>query len=83
MNSRARKSKMNTLRTRDGDNCWYCGSRLDFDLPRTHLEAPTFEHVIPASEGGTNENSNLKLTHKVCNGIRGRFFEGKGYKVAA
>jgi 5-methylcytosine-specific restriction endonuclease McrA len=74
---------MQTIRERDGDNCWYCETTIDFELPRNHPEAWTFEHVIPAfDKKATNENENLKLTHAVCNHTRGKFFE-KAMKYAA
>jgi len=29
------------------------------------------EHIIPKSDGGTNERYNLALSHQKCNGERG------------
>jgi 5-methylcytosine-specific restriction endonuclease McrA len=84
LNSRARKSKLKTLRARDGDQCWYCETLIDFSLPRTDPEAWTFEHVVPAFKPtATNENENLRLTHQVCNHTRGKFFEREMKRVAA
>ena len=38
-------------------NCWYCGS----------AHPSTIDHVIPSSEGGTDDVSNLVMACKTCN----------------
>jgi len=47
------------LRTRDGDDCWFCGEGLGDDC--------TIEHLIPKAKGGTNSLANYALAHQKCN----------------
>jgi 5-methylcytosine-specific restriction endonuclease McrA len=57
------------LRTRDGDNCRYCGCLMDFRPgPRTYrpLRA-TVEHVIPLARGGHHVWANIVLACWACN----------------
>jgi hypothetical protein len=35
--------------------------------------SPTIDHVIPVSQGGTDDLSNLKLAHMICNAKKGKF----------
>jgi 5-methylcytosine-specific restriction endonuclease McrA len=72
MSSKVRQRKVRTLRRTFGDDCWLCGEAIDFALARSEPMAVSLEHVVPRSLGGTNENSNLRLTHRRCNGLRGR-----------
>lgn len=60
-----KKRKTNTLIARDGNHCWYCLREFNADLPST------LDHVIPLSQGGTNENENLVLACFTCNQIKG------------
>lgn len=54
------------LRRRHGDTCHWCGKAMCF---KTKLEpfSASIEHLIPRSEGGTDEQINLRLAHKRCN----------------
>jgi 5-methylcytosine-specific restriction endonuclease McrA len=52
---------------RDGEDCWLCGQRLDFDAPPNDNYYPSIDHVICRARGGTDEMSNLRLAHRVCN----------------
>jgi hypothetical protein len=60
------------LRVRDGDVCWLCQTRSLF-LPErsTILGIATIDHVLPVSMGGSNDDENLRLSHLLCNNIRG------------
>jgi 5-methylcytosine-specific restriction endonuclease McrA len=50
--------------------CSLCGALIDhLGHDRWSL---TFDHVVPASLGGTNELGNLRAAHKSCNSARGR-----------
>jgi hypothetical protein len=52
---------------RDGLNCQLCGESLDL---RSRWPAPTsvsVDHVLPRSRGGTDDLTNLQLTHLLCN----------------
>jgi 5-methylcytosine-specific restriction endonuclease McrA len=35
--------------------------------------SPTIDHVIPVSQGGTDDLANLKLAHMICNAKKGKF----------
>jgi hypothetical protein len=52
------------LRARDGSWCCFCKEYLD-------LSEATLEHVIPFSQGGSNELDNLRLSCLACNQERG------------
>lgn len=60
------------LISRDGDNCWLCGGKLDRRIRDFHDKAyVTFDHVVPRSAGGVTRVSNLRLAHQSCNNQRG------------
>lgn len=67
MTAPANLSKVDQLRARDGEDCWLCGGKLDFAAVPNSKKAPTIEHLIAQSKGGTNTLSNLVLTHPGCN----------------
>jgi 5-methylcytosine-specific restriction endonuclease McrA len=62
-----KRQRFQALRERDGEHCWRCRRPMRFDLPRGHDQAPTIEHILPKSRGGTGELSNLCLCHSRCN----------------
>ena len=62
-----KRERFEALRRRDGDKCWRCKRPMRFDLPRGHDHAPTIEHLIPTSKGGTAALDNLCLCHGRCN----------------
>lgn len=48
--------------------CHWCDKRMILNPePDEVEEMATIEHLIPKSEGGTDEESNLRLCHKKCN----------------
>lgn len=55
------------LADRDGTDCSLCEQPINMALKWPDRMAPTRDHVIPWSLGGTNEASNLALAHFVCN----------------
>jgi 5-methylcytosine-specific restriction endonuclease McrA len=61
------------LRERDGDRCQICHRMIrDFSLPSGPKGDPTgngpsIDHLIPRSQGGSDELANLRLTHWRCN----------------
>lgn len=55
---------------RDGFDCHLCGHPVaDVDDP--HPWAPTLDHLVPRSLGGTNDPENLRTAHRWCNSVRG------------
>jgi 5-methylcytosine-specific restriction endonuclease McrA len=55
------------LEQRDGNMCWLCNLPFGESGPLRK----TIDHVIPESLGGSKSIQNLRLAHKLCNGIRG------------
>jgi hypothetical protein len=52
--------------------CHLCGMLMrPVGSSRKHKGFPTFDHLIPVKDGGTNLQSNLLLAHKRCNNLRG------------
>jgi 5-methylcytosine-specific restriction endonuclease McrA len=51
--------------------CTYCCKDLlhDYDTFHTSQE----DHLIPSSEGGKNEQSNIVMSCYVCNNLRGNY----------
>jgi 5-methylcytosine-specific restriction endonuclease McrA len=48
------------LFNRDGTGCFYCNTRLNF-------ETATIDHLIPKSQGGSDNLDNLVLACHECN----------------
>jgi len=59
--------KREQLRTRDGDECWWCFKAMDFSPQARATQVPTIEHLEPKSLGGSNLIDNLALCHPGCN----------------
>ena len=55
------------LLKRDKARCHICKKRVDATLSVPHPLAPTIDHLIPVSQGGSNAFSNCKLAHLGCN----------------
>lgn len=56
----SKQEKVAILYRKYGHNCFICKKPFG-------VERPTIEHWIPRSAGGSDEISNLRLTHKACN----------------
>lgn len=55
-----------------GGVCLLCGEPMRLDLPGTHPDGPTLEHVIPVNRGGhPTDPRNLSASHLRCNSARG------------
>jgi hypothetical protein len=52
-------------------NCYVCGELIE------NFTLATLEHIIPRSKGGSNQQDNLALSHKVCNEIKSNHIEEK------
>jgi 5-methylcytosine-specific restriction endonuclease McrA len=56
---------------RDGVNCWICGAPTLLQYSqRNSRKYASLDHVIPRSQGGTDNISNLRLAHQGCNNWR-------------
>lgn len=61
---------------RDGWRCQLCGGMTRKDQARLpggkdYLpKAPTIDHIVPVSKGGTNDESNLQTAHWSCNSAK-------------
>lgn len=58
------------LADRDGTRCEICSGHIDTTLPsgpRGNEMGPSVDHVIPRSQGGSDDLANLRLTHWKCN----------------
>lgn len=56
---------------RDGWRCHLCKKPVRQDVPRTHDEGATIDHLIPRSLGGEDEPANVATAHWKCNRDKG------------
>lgn len=62
------------LAQRDGNRCELCDRPVDLTITsgtRGSDNGPSIDHIVPRSKGGTDDLSNLRLTHWGCNRKRG------------
>jgi len=52
---------------RDGWICRLCNESVDRFAVHPEPLAPTIDHIIPVSKGGTDDEYNLRLAHSSCN----------------
>lgn len=52
---------------RDVWKCQLCGKRVGKKFPPSHNRAPSLDHIVPRSLGGSDDPSNLQLAHRICN----------------
>ena len=59
------------LRRRDGDLCCWCHKPMLFADGKPGVQwSPLFatiEHIIPRCSGGSDDEDNLALAHRLCN----------------
>lgn len=55
---------------RDDWTCGLCGGPTDREWTRNSPNAPTLDHIIPRSRGGSHNPENLTTAHAQCNAIR-------------
>ena len=64
-------SKRISIYERDGYTCWLCDDSVDMGAdPQRDDWAPSLDHVLPRSKGGTHDVSNLRTAHRWCNSVR-------------
>jgi len=61
------RMRINEIAERDDFKCYLCGEDVDMSLPRRSKFGATIDHVIPLSRGGSDDVTNLRLTHWHCN----------------
>jgi hypothetical protein len=59
------------IHERDNWTCWLCDQPTSRNYSSTDPDAPTLDHLVPRSLGGTNEPNNLATAHALCNATRG------------
>jgi len=66
---RYREAREVLLRT--ATHCSYCTCEISTELPPTHPQKATADHIIPVAEGGTDDIENLIPACLLCNEKRG------------
>lgn len=64
------------LAVRDGIACGICGEDVDMAAAKTDRMRPSVDHAIPRARGGTNDPSNLQLSHLWCNQVKSDRMDG-------
>ena len=62
--------KRQALYERDRSICHLCGRKVDLSLKWPDPMSPTLDHLVPQVQGGTHEDTNLRLAHFHCNSSR-------------
>lgn len=66
------QAERNMLYQRDSYVCWICHKVCDTTVDaQRHNDAPTLDHLVPRSKGGTHEHGNLRTACRGCNSRRG------------
>lgn len=76
-----------SLYKRDKGVCWICGGQCDLNdyiTKNGYFVAgdwyPSVDHIVPVCDGGTDEWTNVKLAHRICNSRR--FYAEKTNPIA-
>lgn len=66
------RSRRIAIYERDNYTCWLCNERCDLNAdPIRDDKAPSLDHVIPRSRGGSHDECNLRTACRGCNSARG------------
>jgi hypothetical protein len=65
---------------RDGWRCGICHRKVDRTKVHPHRMSPSLDHVVPIADGGSHTYANTRITHWLCNVIRGK--RGGGEQLA-
>lgn len=55
---------------RDNWTCHLCNEPVDREADVNSHSAPSLDHLLPRSKGGSDEPTNLATAHRLCNAIR-------------
>jgi hypothetical protein len=55
---------------RDGTECKICGDEVDLNAGPKDPFRGSVDHIVPRSRGGSNDPSNLQLSHLWCNQVK-------------
>ena len=64
-----RKEIRKLLAERDGRECHYCGTKLG--LGKSARRRTNIDHIVPQSQGGSDDLDNLLLSCRTCNTRKG------------
>lgn len=67
----AEKVDLRWLAKRDSNRCHLCRRKVRWDVHSQHNLYPSRDHLVPRSQGGSDDVANLALAHRVCNSRRG------------
>jgi hypothetical protein len=59
--------KMRRVVVDEETHCGFCNEPVDKSLTVPHPGAPAVDHIVPRTQGGTMDRSNLRLAHARCN----------------
>lgn len=73
-----RNITLKELSRRDHDVCWLCGKKVNWNDYTIRGNGafiagesyPSIDHVIPLSQGGLDEWTNVRLAHRSCNNLK-------------
>jgi 5-methylcytosine-specific restriction endonuclease McrA len=61
------RKRADALLKRDGDGCWLCDEKIDFDAVPNSDYAWSVEHLLASKYHGPDDLENLVLCHPICN----------------
>ena len=78
------KSKRQEIYSRDNWVCQLCFEPVSQeDWSGYDPKAASLDHIVPSSHGGSDHPENLRLTHMICNSVRGVHGDDEGLVLVA
>ena len=65
--TKKRKGRTALVGDRDGWVCWLCNAAVQQGLAQEDPMHASLDHVVPRWLGGSNDVSNLRISHHKCN----------------